>query len=58
MTCKDCVHYNVCKALKSAVYCDIEDLAPAMCMTFKDKSRFIELPCEIGHKDVWVIRDL
>lgn len=45
MTCKDCVHYNVC------VYCfyrgrdnDVEKL----CDRFKLKSRFVELPCEVG----------
>ena len=41
MTCKDCIHYEVC--------CDEYELAHAEnCNNFKDKSKYIELPCKIG----------
>lgn len=40
MTCKDCIHFEVC--LKNG------DARPDIkyCSCFKDKSRYIELPCE------------
>lgn len=45
MTCKDCIHYDVCEE-KYAVYIglpfSIANDKP--CNHFKDKSRFIELP--------------
>lgn len=37
MTCKDCVHHDICE-------CAGRDI----CEDFKDKSRFIELPCKVG----------
>ncbi len=41
MTCKDCIHYEVC--------CDEYELAHAEnCNNFKDKSKYIELPCKVG----------
>lgn len=41
MTCKDCIHYEVC--------CDEYELAHAEnCNDFKDKSKYIELPCNVG----------
>lgn len=41
MTCKDCIHCDVCKW---------EGLPPLaeQCEDFKDKSRYIELPCKVG----------
>ena len=45
MTCKDCIHYKLC---------DLDDeLYPSEnvnedCSYFKDKSRYIELPCKVG----------
>lgn len=43
MTCKDCMHYEVC--------CDEYELAHAeYCNNFKDKSKYIELPCKVGDK--------
>ena len=49
-TCKDCIHERVCYALiKSGLpYIDNEIPAEAFCMTFADKSRYIELPCKVG----------
>lgn len=45
MTCKDCIHYNVCNDKNSSY---------VSCSNFKDKSKIIKLPCKIGSK-VWVI---
>ena len=43
MTCKDCLHYEVC------YYHDFEE-----CEWFKDKSELVHLPCKVGDT-VWVI---
>ena len=37
MTCKDCLHYEVC------YYHDFEE-----CEGFKDKSEWVHLPCKVG----------
>ena len=39
-TCKECIHFVVCDEVptKSADDCDF----------FKDRSRFVELPCKVG----------
>lgn len=52
MTCKDCVHYDVCEALEKN---GISRIYPLQCGCFKDKSKFIELPCKVGDK-VWFIK--
>ena len=44
MTCKDCIHYDVCKALEEQVGM----IDARQCGCYKDKSRFIELPCKVG----------
>lgn len=45
-SCKDCVHYEVCKVLR---YGDITNCDSDYCGGyFKPKSRFVELPCEVG----------
>ena len=47
MTCKDCVHYEVCEPHTEPN----EDFAEVDgCKLFKPKSRFVELPCEVGQK--------
>lgn len=43
MTCKDCVHYKPC------FYANIDN-----CEYFKDKSKFIELPCKRGNRMSWI----
>ena len=47
MTCKDCIHYDVCKDYK---WVERQGkLSPSYnCPYIKDKSRFIELPCKVG----------
>ncbi len=52
MTCKECVHYEVCKEdveLHHDFYDCLEvDGVEKHCEFFKPKSRFVELPCEVG----------
>ena len=48
MICKDCIHSDVCEALEEGN--GIPKVHPKLCGCFKDKSRFIELPCKIGTK--------
>ena len=48
MTCKDCIHYDVCKCVNSKVdemYSNRNGTQYG-CGYFKDKSRFVELPCK------------
>lgn len=52
MTCKDCIHYDVCSKkhwhVESNKYtCDLNDVEKS-CFYFKNKSRIIELPCKVG----------
>ena len=51
MTCKDCVHYEVC-AEQDAMLGEntIDEIVGVEnhCELFKPKSRFVELPCEVG----------
>lgn len=75
-TCEDCIHYEVCEGyIPTDLDKDIWDLCAQgksdeipdidkRCSSFKDKSRFIELPCSrslqvvlnnlkpISHKDI------
>ena len=51
MTCKECLHYVVCKVVADSgkFVLDIERPDQSQrCPNFKDKSRFVELPCKIG----------
>ena len=41
MTCEDCLHYDICIGA-------FGDWLPKICDSFKDKSKFIELPCSVG----------
>lgn len=49
MTCKDCISYEACKFYNKNLP---EEYDPIewQCDNFKDKSRYIELPCKIGDK--------
>lgn len=38
-TCKDCLHFEVCDDYQRRL---------ANCNHFKDRSKFIELPCKVG----------
>lgn len=56
MTCKDCIHYELCNV--QAFNGFNKNFEPEKdwkrCGVFKDKSKYIELPCEVGDK-VYVI---
>ncbi len=53
MTCKDCVHYEVCDWHRA--YEGYLDLFGAeRCDYYQPKSRFVELPCEVG-QTVWEV---
>lgn len=65
-TCKDCIHYDLCKNScgETDIYIPgINDPAFTSktveidCSVFKDKSRFVELPCNVGDKLYYVIED-
>lgn len=40
-TCENCIHYDICATAYGGCILHI-------CDSFKDKSKFIELPCSIG----------
>lgn len=42
MTCEDCIHFEMCNVLPG------EEATANNCTFFKDKSKFIELPCSVG----------
>lgn len=46
MTCKDCVHYEVCNIFGDEVLGNFD-----ICVHFKDKSKFIELNCKLFQYD-------
>lgn len=51
MTCKDCVHYEVCEEQDAMLGENkIDEIVGVekLCEYFKPKSRFVELPCEVG----------
>lgn len=46
MTCKDCIHYEVCGGVY--VNTDIFEEVEKDCKEFEDKSLYIKLPCKVG----------
>lgn len=48
MTCKECLHYEACHRMG-------KEIPSESCSTFKDRSKFIEIPCKIGDP-AWIIR--
>lgn len=48
-TCKDCLHIEACKAYEIAGGNDPTEFCSDFdCQFFKDRSKFIELPCKVG----------
>lgn len=41
MKCTDCLHYDIC-------FGAFGDWLPKICESFKDKAKYLELPCPIG----------
>ncbi len=59
MTCKDCIHYDMCKRIDYIMdfrNMSLEEAVQAMCRNFKDKSKYIELPCKV-EDEVYVIKN-
>lgn len=55
--CEDCIHYHICEHVPE--YANNNEV----CLGFKDKSKFIELPCSIGdyciwHDDLWYVNNI
>ena len=53
-TCKDCLHIDVCEK-RNRYHADVDEFTGRMftdmdrsCEHFKDRSKFIELPCKVG----------
>ena len=51
MTCENCIHYEACLS----VYMDLKG-HNFPCPQFKDRSRFVELPCKLGDTVYFVLR--
>ena len=50
-TCADCIHYEACSA-GGGLFNEKDESKEMLCGHFKDKSRYIELPCAVGDT-VW-----
>lgn len=50
MTCKDCIHFDVCHIIETYGAEDIN-----ICNHFKNKANFVELPCKVG--DIVYVHD-
>ena len=46
-TCNDCIHCEACISQVPRTFWDSETFYEG-CKYFKDKSRFVELPCKVG----------
>lgn len=56
-TCKDCLHWKVCNEYRGAFWghkaqysSPIINASADSCIFYKDRSRFVELPCKVGDK--------
>ena len=49
-TCNDCIHSDVCSGYIMVVHFskDSNTNAEGVCPYFKHRSRFVELPCDVG----------
>lgn len=61
MTCKDCAGFQFCKDFLDRTEFNneyvVEDSVESVCKNFKDKSKFIELPCTVGDVVYQLIAD-
>lgn len=48
-SCKDCLHYEACKSQVPRTFWDSETFY-YHCKCFKDRTRFVELPCKFLQK--------
>lgn len=51
MNCKDCSGYDFCPDYKKA---NFNENVEVLCDKFKDKARFIELPCKVGDRVYYI----
>lgn len=53
--CAECVHAEVCKDYINAVLGDVDEsqMCGDDCEFYKDRSRFVELPCKVGDTIYW-----
>lgn len=58
MTCKDCINFNECLSKNGTTNYSATDIAcgnvEKLCKHFKNKLRYIELPCSIGDKAYYI----
>ena len=48
-TCKECIHFDKCSADSEHIFGnDYANKVEEVCDFFKDKARYIELPCKVG----------
>ena len=45
-SCKECIHFDRCKGLYK--FDRLQKAVSKGCSYFKDRSRFVELPCKLG----------
>lgn len=57
MTCKDCIHYDICHNNFKNIDLNEEMTDEHCCVYFKDKSRIVELPCKAG-ETVYCLDDI
>lgn len=54
MTCKDCIYYDMCWQRIEIDNGNFMLGSIGNCNKFKEKSRFVELPCKVGDT-VWIL---
>ena len=54
-SCKDCLHYEACESQVPRTFWNSETFY-YHCKCFKDRTRFVELPCKVGDK-VYLIKN-
>lgn len=52
-SCKDCLHEKVCDYYAG----DLNEEGAEKCVCFKDRNRFVELPCKVGDKVYYFFSD-
>ena len=52
MTCKDCIHYDVCWNIKEISFGNPMIQTESLCESFKAKSDFVEFPLKVGNMTI------
>ena len=52
MTCKDCIHYDVCWSIKEISFGNPMVQKESLCSSFKAKSDFVEFPLQVGNMTI------